>query len=491
MDVRTSSTPVGSSSAGIPIARCLIDGAWVEGEGASKDTVSPRDGAVVSRVRYATATQIDATVAAARRAQRKWAKVPMAARAEILSAGLHAVERNAESICRWISREMGKTINEARGEVVRDVVLPIGRKIIGDARGFAGRVPPAWSTAYPHRRVQVLNQPIGVTALISPWNFPVEKIVVAVASMMMGNACVWKPSEWAPFAPQLVTEVFLSAGGMPDGLLNLVYGGPEEGEHLVSHADVDLVSFIGSTAVGERITKAAGVKRLLLELGGNGPMIVLDDADIDRAVKAAVFGCFWQAGQVCTCAERILVHNAVYDEFAEKLAAAAKQLKVGDPLDETTEMGPLSETRILNKVVRHVEDARAKGATILTGGGHEGLFFQPTVLTNVTTDMEIYYEETFGPVAPLLKIKSADEALQLANSSQYGLSMAVFTSSMKTAFKMAEDLEAGMVNVNASNSDAEVNGPFGGWKKSGIGRLLGEDMLRCLSNLKTVTFDLG
>lgn len=491
MNASTSFNPIGHFPAEIPTARCHIDGAWIEGEGASKDTVSPRDGAVVSRVRYATTAQIDATVAAAKRAQREWAKVPMAARAEVLSAGLYAVEKNAESICSWISREMGKTINEARGEVVRDVVLPIGRKIIGEARTFAGRIPPAWSAAYPNRRVHVLNQPIGVTALISPWNFPVEKIVVAVASMMMGNACVWKPSEWAPFAPQLLTETFLSAGGMPDGLLNLVYGGPQEGEHLVSHADVDLVSFIGSTAVGEQITRAAGVKRLLLELGGNGPLIVLDDADIDRAVQAAVFGCFWQAGQVCTCAERILVHDAVYDEFAEKLAAAAKRLKVGDPLDETTEMGPLSETRILNKVVRHVKDARSKGATILAGGGHQGLFFEPTVLTNVTTDMEIYYEETFGPVAPLLKITSAEEALQLANASEYGLSMAVFTSSMKTAFKMAEELEAGIVNVNASNNDAEVNGPFGGWKKSGIGRLLGEDMLRCLSNLKTVTFDLG
>jgi acyl-CoA reductase-like NAD-dependent aldehyde dehydrogenase len=462
---------------------------WVEGDGAVKDTIGPRDGAVVSRVRYASAAQIDAAVGAAKRAQRDWANTPIAKRAEILGAALDVLEKNAETICRWISLEMGKTINEARGEL-NDFVAPIGRNIIADARVFAGRVPPAWSAAHPNRRVQVLNQPIGVTAFISPWNFPVDMIVACVASMMMGNACVWKPSEWAPFAPQRLTEAFVSAG-VPEGLLNLVYGGPEEGEHLVSHADVGLVAFIGSTAVGEQISRAAGVKRLLLELGGNGPMIVLDDADIDRAVEAAVFGCFWQAGQVCTAAERILVHEAVYDEFAEKLTAAAKRLKVGDPLEETTEMGPMSETRILNKVVRHVEDARAKGATILTGGGHQGLFFEPTVLTNVTTDMEIYCEETFGPVAPLLKIKSADEALELANASQYGLFMSVFTSSMKTAFKMAEGLEAGVVNVNAANSDAELNGPFGGWKKSGIGRLLGDDMLRCFSNLKTVTFDLS
>jgi acyl-CoA reductase-like NAD-dependent aldehyde dehydrogenase len=489
MNVAASLVRTDDTAVAIPTARCLINGLWVEGEGASKDTIGPRDGAVVSRVRYASAAQIDAAVDAAKHAQRNWAKTPMATRAEILSAALDALEKEAEPICRWISLEMGKTIKEARGEL-NDFTLAICRKIIPEARVFAGRVPPAWSAEHPNRRVQILNQPIGVTAFISPWNFPVDMLVGCVASMIMGNACVWKPSEWSPLAPQLLTEAFVSAG-VPEGLLNLVYGGPEEGEHLVSHADVGLVSFIGSTAVGEQISRAAGVKRLLLELGGNGPMIVLDDADIDRAVKAAVFGCFWQAGQVCTAAERILVHEAVYDEFAEKLTAAAKRIKVGDPLEETTEMGPLSETRILNKVVRHVEDARAKGAMILTGGNHRGLFFEPTVLTNVTTDMEIYYEETFGPVAPLLKIKSAEEALELANDSQYGLFMSVFTSSMKTAFNMAEGLEAGVVNVNAANSDAELNGPFGGWKKSGIGRLLGDDMLRCFSNLKTVTFDLG
>lgn len=319
---------------------------------------------------------------------------------------------------------------------------------------------------------------------------PVEMIGNCAASMMMGNACVWKPSEWAPYAPQLITEAFVSAG-IPDGLINLVYGGPEIGEHLVTHDDVRLVAFIGSTAVGEQIAKAAGVKRLLLELGGNGPMVVLDDADIDRAVDAAVVGCFYQAGQVCTSAERILVHAAVHDEFAEKLAARAKQLRVGDPLDERTEMGPLSEQRILDKVVRHVTEAREKGATVLTGGQHENLYFEPTVLIGVTPDMQIAREETFGPVAPIIKIESAEQALAIANDSPYGLSTSVFTSSLKTAFDMAEGLEAGAVNVNAGTNDWELNGPFGGWKKSGVGRELGNETLLEFSNVKTVTFDLG
>ena len=473
----------------IPTACCLVGGAWVDGDGAFKDTISPRDGAVVTRVRYASTAQIDAAIAAAKHAQRAWANVSMGKRAAILSAAVDSIEKDGETISRWISLEMGKTINEARGEVY-EFTLEICRKVIADARTFAGRAPLAWSGAHPDRRLQILNQPIGVTAFISPWNFPVDMITACVASLMMGNACVWKPSEWSPFGPQLLTEAFVSAG-MPEGLMNLVYGGPEEGQHLVSHKDVGQVSFIGSTAVGEQIAKAAGVKRLLLELGGNGPMIVLADADIELAVQAAIFGCFWQAGQVCTASERILVHEVVYDEFATKLAAAAKALNMGDPLEETTEMGPLSETRILNKVIRHVEDARSKGATILTGGGHNGLFFEPTVLTDVTADMEIYYEETFGPVAPLMKIRSTDEALELANASEFGLFMSVFTSSLETGLKMAEGLESGVVNINAANGDAELNGPFGGWKKSGMGRLMGDEMFRCFSNVKLVTFDLS
>jgi acyl-CoA reductase-like NAD-dependent aldehyde dehydrogenase len=258
----------------------------------------------------------------------------------------------------------------------------------------------------------------------------------------------------------------------------------------VTHPDVGLIAFIGSTAVGEAIAHAAGVKKLLLELGGNGPLVVLDDADVDRAVDAAVRGCFYMAGQVCTASERILVHEQVHDEFVEKLTSRARALSVGDPLEEGTEVGPLSEKRILDKVVRHVEDARAKGATILTGGTHEGQFFQPTVLSGVTPDMAIAREETFGPVAPVIRVTSAEEALAIANDSPYGLAMGVFTSSLRTAFDMAEGLEAGTVNVNAGTNDWETGAAFGGVKKSGIGREVGDWALREFTTVKTITFDL-
>jgi acyl-CoA reductase-like NAD-dependent aldehyde dehydrogenase len=469
--------------------RSLIGGVWADGEGPMKEIRNPADGEVVSGVAFSSGRQIDAAVATAKLAQREWAKVPVAARVDVLHGAVDAIEANREEIATWIATEMGKTLAEAREEIV-DVTVPLARSLIEDGRRLGGTTPPAASAGFPDRRVQTIYQPIGVTGFISPWNFPVEMIANCVGSMVMGNACVWKPSEWAPTGPSIAARAFVEAG-VPDGLLNLIWGGPGEGEHLVAHADVGLICFIGSTPVGERISRTAGIKRLLLEMGGNGPLIVLDDADLDRAVGAAVLDCFYQAGQVCTAAERLLVHESVYDEFAARLTTAARQLTVGDQLDPATDMGPLSDRRILDKVIAHVEDARAAGATILTGGGHEGLFYQPTVLTEVTPDMLIAREETFGPVAPLIRVASAEEALAIANDSPYGLSMAVFTSSLRTAYLLGEGLEAGAVNVNEGTNSWELSAPFGGWKKSGIGREIGESGLREFTNVKTLTFGVG
>jgi acyl-CoA reductase-like NAD-dependent aldehyde dehydrogenase len=474
----------------VPAVRGLCAGAWVEGEGALKETVSPVDGRVVTTVRFSSPAQVDAAVAAARAAQPAWAARPLAERADLVHAAIDALEARAEEIAVWVSTEVGKTIREAREEVATHITVPCCRRIVEDARRFGGETLPAAGADHPERRVLTLYQPIGVAGFISPWNFPVEMILNCVGALMTGNTCVWKPSEWAPYGPQLLTEAFVSAG-LPDGVLNLVYGGPDTGEQLVRHPDVGLVGFIGSTAVGERIASAAGVKRLLLELGGNGPLIVLDDADVDAAVETAVTDCFYMAGQVCTAGERVLVHDAVHDEFVSKLTARVARIKVGDPLDEGTDMGPLSERRILDKVVRHVEDARERGATVVTGGAHDGQFFEPTVLTGVTTDMAIAREETFGPVAPIIRVSGPEEALRIANELDYGLSMAVFTRSLATAWRMAEGLEAGQVNVNSGTNDWELGGPFGGWKKSGIGREIGgAESLRGFTNVKTVGFDL-
>lgn len=478
---------------GTTTLKSLVAGQWVDGTGPAKDVVNPATGDVVSTVAFSSTAQIDEAVAAARLAQLEWAKLPMGARARILHAGIDAVEAHGEEIALWISKEMGKTLREAREEVLGDTTVPLSRAAIEDARRLAGKAPQAWSEHYPNRRVHTLYQPIGVTGFISPWNFPSEMIFLAVASMAMGNGAVWKPSEWAPSGPLLTTKLFVEAAveaGMPVGLLNLVWGGPAEGEHLVAHNDVGLIAFIGSTAVGEQIHRVSGVKRLLLELGGNGPLIVMDDADLDRAVEAAVYDCFYQAGQVCTSGERVLVHEAVHDEFVARVAARARSMRLGDPLDDATDMGPLSDQRILDKVHAHVEDARAAGAVIEEGGTYEGLFYRPTVISGVTTDMRIAREETFGPVVPIIKISSAEEALAIANDSEYGLSMAVFTSSLRTAYELGEGLQAGAVNVNDGTNSWEHSSPFGGWNKSGLGRELGEDGVREFANVKTLTMTI-
>lgn len=456
----------------IPLARCLIDGAWVDGDGPVKDTVNPATGDVVTRVAFASDAQVDLAVAAAKAAQVAWGALTVAERVDMIDRALLAIEPGVEPISRWMSQEMGKTITEARYEM-GPLTVGVSRAGLQDALRFGGTSPQPYEPSHRDRRVMVRHEPIGVIAFISPWNFPVDMLVNCVAALAMGNTVVWKPSEWAPYAPALTTELF--ARELPDGVFNLVFGGPETGERVVRHPDVGMVGFIGSTLVGEQITRAAGVKPLLLELGGNGPFVVLDDADIDAAVESAVASCFYMSGQVCTAAERLLVHESVHDEFVSKLVARTNELKVGDPLDESTDMGPISEERIMGKVVRHVDNAVAEGATVLTGGTRDGMYFPPTILIDVKPGMEIADEETFGPVAPIIKVSSAQEAIAIANDSPYGLSMAVWTTSLSNAFMMAEGLQAGAVTVNGGTSDWEINAPFGGYKQSGIGKEWGRD----------------
>jgi acyl-CoA reductase-like NAD-dependent aldehyde dehydrogenase len=334
-----------------------------------------------------------------------------------------------------------------------------------------------------------LHEPIGVGAFISPWNFPTEMIFNIAAALAMGNTAIWKPSEACPYAPHLVVEAFTSAG-IPPGVVNVVYGAGDVGERLVAHEDVGLIAFIGSTATGQRIAQTAGAKRLLLEMGGNGPLIVMADADLDKAIEGTVLGCFYQAGQVCTASERVLVHTSLEPEFSRRLVAAAQRLVVGDPMDEKTDMGPLSGPAILEKTIRHVEGAVHRGATVQCGGTYDGLYYRPTVLTGVTPDMEIAREETFGPVAPVMTFESPEEALEIANDSPYGLQMAVYTESVNTAWAMVDALESGVVVVNGSTNDWDNNGPFGGVKWSGIGRETGEEALRGFVNTKLVNFIL-
>jgi len=339
----------------------------------------------------------------------------------------------------------------------------------------------------PDRR----GSPVGVVAAITPWNFPVDIAGIPIVyGLAVGCTAVWKPSEHAPLCANMFAEVIHDAGFSP-GTLNVVHGRGEVGSALVKHPDVASVVFTGSSRTGEQVARDAGLKNRVLELGGNGPQIVLVDADIDKAADAAIVGCFYLAGQCCTAAERILVHESVKDAFVEKLVERTRRLRVGDPLDEATDMGPLCTPEVLERTRAHVADAVEKGARVVYGGGSDGQFHEPTVLDGVTSEMRIAQEETFGPVAPIMTFRTLDEAIAIANETEYGLTAAVFTRSLHDAWRAAEELRHGTVHVNETTNYWDQLAPFGGAKKSGAGRELAGWIIDALTETKQITFDLG
>jgi acyl-CoA reductase-like NAD-dependent aldehyde dehydrogenase len=475
-------------STDVPVARCLIGGEWVDGDGQMADTLSPVTGELISRVRYSSVAQVDAAAKAARKAQKEWGKLSIPQRAEILIKLLDAIAARKDEIAGWIEAEVGTTPAGAEAELM--LTIPVAKEAIQDALRFTGVTQQTFSEDHPSRRIVVMHKPIGVGAFISPFNFPVEMIFNMVAAMIVGNACVWKPSEACPYSPSVMAQVITDTGLLPDGLINIVYGGADVGDALVRHEHVGFICFIGSSPTGEAIARAAGMKRLLLECGGNGPLIVLNDANVDAAVARAIHGCFFLAGQICTASERILLQSGIHDEFVAKLAEKAKALKVGDPRDPSTDMGPLVSKVTLDKTIRHIEEAKAKGATVVFGGGHDGMYHEPTILVGVTNDMEIAREETFGPVAPCIKFDTLEEAIALANDSDYGLVGAVYSESLSAAWTVADALETGTVRINAGTSDWERRGPSGGVKRSGIGRELGNEGLRAFTQTQTLMFHI-
>jgi acyl-CoA reductase-like NAD-dependent aldehyde dehydrogenase len=466
----------------------LINGNWQDGSGDEITRANPYSGELVTQLRAATTAEADGAVAAARAARREWAGTAALARTKALHVAgdlLHA--RRAEA-ARTITREMGKTLAESYEDVeyaVHDL------KMAGeDALRQLGQVVQGTSSETENpKRVVVQNEPVGVVALSTPWNFPIAIPAELLGpALACGNTVVWKPSEIAPGSGHILAEVLAEA--FPPGVVNVVHGRGDVGGHLVSHPQVNMFGFVGSTATGEAITRSAGVKKLLLELGGNGPVVVMDDADIDAAAQATVYSAYYVSGQVCTASERVLVHESVHDEFVARVVELSKQIVAGDPLDEQTTMGPMCFGGSFDKTRTHVSDALAKGAEIAFGGGYDGLYHEPTVITGVTPAMLIAQDETFGPVVPIIRFGSAEQAIEIANDSCYGLQGAVFTNSARTAWLMSEALECGTVHVNGTTNHWELLAPFGGMKKSGIGRILGAASATSFTNQKQITFDV-
>ncbi len=474
-----------------------VAGSWVESEsGGRMDATSPATGEVIGTVPEGTRADVERAVAAANEAWPVWAGFSAFERARSCERVADAVVVRREELARTLTLDQGKPLHaEAYGEV--DELAEYWRMAAADARRAEGAMPPSVDAA---KRVLVYRVPRGVVGVITPWNWPYTMPAEVVApALAAGNAVVWAPAPTTAVCAVKLAECIAEAE-LPSGVFNLVTGpGPVVGDEVAASSGTHAIGFIGSIATGHRVAERAAGKALLLEMGGNGPLVVLDDANLDAAVEATLTASFLCAGQSCTAGERFLVHEAVHDEYVERLAAAvAAEVRLGDPFADDTTMGPLNNEPVAGKVDRHVGDAVERGAVLVTGGARaEGfptrLYYQPTVLDDVSEEMEAAREETFGPIVPITTIGSDAEALAIANGSPYGLLAAVFTRDLGRGLRFAEAVRAGWVNVNESTNYWESHLPFGGraGSQSGVGRVGGPFPFETFTEPKTVVVNLG
>jgi succinate-semialdehyde dehydrogenase/glutarate-semialdehyde dehydrogenase len=451
--------------------QCYLNGQWCDADsGLTAPVTNPATGEVIAHVPMMGVAETKRAIDAAKVAQKLWAAKTAKERSVILRKWYELMMANQEDLARILTAEMGKSLTEARGEIAYgasfiDWFADEGRRIYGET------IPQHASD----KRLLVIKQPIGVTAAITPWNFPNAMITRKVGpALAAGCAQIIKPALETPLSA-FALAVLAEEAGLPVGLMSIITGdGPTIGGELTSNPIITKLSFTGSTEVGRILAAqcAPTIKKLALELGGNAPFVVFDDADLDSAVEGAIISKFRNSGQTCVCANRLFVQEGVYDQFAEKLAARVAQLKVGNGMDDGVNQGPLINEEAVAKVEDHVADVVNMGGKVVSGGKrHElgGTFFYPTVLTGVTADMKIFREETFGPVAPLIKFKDEAEVIELANRTEFGLASYFFSRDIGRIFRVAEALEYGMVGVNTGLiSTAEA--PFGGVKQSGLGR---------------------
>jgi len=456
------------------IQQAYINGAWIAADsGATVTVTDPASGEKLATVPDMGAAETRRAIEAADRAWPAWRALTAKKRSTILRKWFELIVANADDIALLMTSEQGKPLAEAKGEALYAASF---------AEWFAEEAKRVYGDTLPSpvsgQRIVVLKQPIGVCAAITPWNFPAAMITRKVApALAAGCTVVVKPAEQTPLTALALTELAARAG-FPAGVFNIVTGSAESapaiGGELTANPIVRKLSFTGSTAVGRLLMAqcAPTVKKVSLELGGNAPFIVFDDADIDAAVEGAFASKYRNTGQTCICANRLLVQDGVYEAFAAKLTAKVNTLKVGAGTEDGVGQGPLIDAQALQKVEEHVADAVAKGARVLTGGKRHargGTFFEPTVLADVTPAMRCAREETFGPVAPLFRFKTEAEAIALANDTEFGLASYFYARDLGRVWRVAEALEYGMVGVNTANISNEV-APFGGVKQSGIGR---------------------
>ncbi len=471
-----------------------LKGKWVDSEsGETFDVVSPASGEVIGTFPKGTREDAKAAVETAVAAQETIARMPILERCKLGVRVTEEIEKYVKEYAVDCSLEHGKPLRESIIEV--EDAIPNTLWQVEDLKRWDAPAQEGYSK--PDVLYMSLHEPLGTVAVISPWNFPwVLPSEFVVQAMLAGNTVVWKPASNTPLSAAHLMEC-IDRAGVPPGVINMVTGpGSEVGTALVEHPHVDAIGFTGETETGLDIAHRAGLKKLTLELGGLGPLIIMEDAKIGPAVEDIAFGCFTNTGHCCVANERILVHEDIHDEVVRALVERTKKMKVGFPLEDDTDMGPINNRPTLRKVEEHVADAIAKGAKVVAGGKRvpgmpTDLYYYPTVVDGVTPDMKFNTVETFGPTAPILEFSDLDEALELANAPRFGLSMAIHTANLRVAMEAAKRLKSGQICINEPVYSWDYMNPWGGFRNSGLGRIAGRWTLDAFSELKTVMINVG
>jgi acyl-CoA reductase-like NAD-dependent aldehyde dehydrogenase len=470
----------------------FVAGQWQpSASGETFEAFSPATGETLGSIPQGDREDARAAIGAARAAAGAWGRMTAFERAAKMHAVGDIIESRRDELARTLTLDQGKPlVAEAFGEV--DELVEYWRMAAEDAKRLGGELPNSFS---PGKRVLLTRRPRGVVGVISPWNWPYTMPAELIApALACGNAVVWTPAPSTAVCAVALAQCIVDAD-LPPGTFNLVTGpGPVVGDEIARNPGTDGVAFIGSTATGRLVGQAAAGKATLLEMGGNGPVVVLEDGDVEAAVQATLTACFLCAGQSCTAGERILVHRAVYGEYVERLGrAVAEQIVLGDPFDQDTTMGPLNNEPVAAKMDEHVHDALDRGAEAISGdaradGYPTDLYWQPTVLAGVEADARVASEETFGPVAPVIAIDSLEHAIKLTNESPYGLLAAIFTADLSRGLEFADQVQTGWVNINESSNYWEAHLPFGGRSgtDSGIGKVGGAHVMHSFTELQTI-----
>ena len=474
----------------------FVGGAWVDSESGERvEATSPATGEVLGTVPSGTRDDAQRAIASANAARRDWASRSAFERAATMERVAGLVEERRDDLALALTLDQGKPLHaEAYDEV--DELVAYWRMAAADATRISGAMPPSVDAA---KRILQYRVPRGVVGVITPWNWPYTMPAEVIApALAAGNAVVWVPAPTTSVCAVKLAECIVDAE-LPAGVFSMVLGpGPVVGDEVAASAGTHAIAFIGSVATGLHVAARAAGKATLLELGGNGPMVVLDDADVAAAAEASLAASFLCAGQSCTAGERFLVHDAVHDDFVAAVEARVERtVRLGDPFASDTTMGPLNNEPTAEKMDRHVADAVERGARVVTGGGRASgfptdLYWEPTVLAGVTEEMEVARDETFGPVVPITRVSSDEEALAIANASPYGLLSAVWTRDLARGLRFAEAVDAGWVNINESTNYWESHLPFGGraGTSSGTGRVGGSSVLEAFTEPKTVVLTL-